>query len=148
MRFSQNQLLLPGSTTRTLAVFDCERMSQKGVAVTRQAIANKDVSLLKRCLDRFRDLNAGGDTLTAAIGECPISLFKETGLFLVIDTAEGKITLGETFTWEEVETMLKSGITVIDPDILARLLKAKESLGGNVVSCEKKEAPNQLPKAA
>lgn len=109
----------------TTAVTDNIDLFQNAIEITKDAISNNDLDLLKSCLIRLCELKAPSEVLHEALEDCSLALLKQSGFKLQIFSGvlQKEISFGSALSWEEVQLIVNNGLS---GEYLRSVLTAKE----------------------
>ena len=103
-----------------------------GIRLAKSAAKNRDVKLLRDCLEHFIKLSAPIEKIYEAIEECPVGLLEEAGFYLTIksELLGREIVLGRDIPWEEVAMLIRDGVR---GEALKTVLETRQFFEGKVV---------------
>jgi hypothetical protein len=104
---------------------------EKGIAITAQAIKENNPAALAKCINHFHKLGAPADKIEQAIALCPISLIRQAGFNITIESRllGRNIVIGKDISWDE---WIKIRSTITDPADLKTIMEIKAEFGGTI----------------
>ena len=99
--------------TKELTPAERDERIKKGLAVTKEAIAKKDIPKLKRCLQTFKTLEVPLETIISATADCPDDLLAGTGFVFKVpsETLSREIAIGAEVSWWDVRKLCRMDLT-------------------------------------